>query len=164
VNTPAQEAAAAVMHVGSEHAPAAYAPPEPAHAYQPAEEVSLAPAQLPAARREPETEQRELELDAIQAAASEERVAPRPQPVVEPAVVQTTVEAAAYRARPASQSYALPSDLVQVETSSAAPTPELSVTTADEPSQPRRPRRPPPEPVVNEPLVQIETRSDGEPG
>jgi ribonuclease E len=164
VNTPAQEAAAAVMHVGSEHAPAAYAPPEPAHAYQPAEEVPLAPAQLPAARREPETEQRELELDAIQAAASEERVAPRPQPVVEPAVVQTTVEAAAYRARPASQSYALPSDLVQVETSSAAPTSELSVTTADEPSQPRRPRRPPPEPVVNEPLVQIETRSDGEPG
>jgi hypothetical protein len=83
---------------------------------------------------------------------------------VEPAIAQTTVEAAAYRARPAAETYALPPDLVQVETSSAAPAPEITAGGTVEPQQPRRPRRPPAEPVVNEPLVQIETRSNGERG
>jgi hypothetical protein len=88
--------------------------------------------------------------------------AARPQPSFETVGAQAQGESAAYRARPAAQGFALPSDLVQVETSSAAPASEL--TAIAEPQLPRRPRRPAPEPVASEPLVQIETRSDGEPG
>lgn len=56
-------------------------------------------------------------------------------------------------------SYALPPDMEQIETSRAqnADTPEPQL---EEPRQPRRSRRPRPEPLPQEPMVQIETRNE----
>jgi len=65
----------------------------------------------------------------------------------EPGIVQ---------ARPVA--YALPADMVQVETSHA-PVESLEPE-AVEPQQPRRPRRPRVEPTPQEPMVQIETRNE----
>ena len=56
-------------------------------------------------------------------------------------------------------SYALPVDMVQVETSHASAT-ETEATDTAQTQQPRRPRRPRPEPLPQEPMVQIETRND----
>jgi hypothetical protein len=84
------------------------------------------------------------------------------RPAAEPVSAQTTDEAAAYRARPAAQSFSLPPDLVQIETSASSVAPGLAPAAMSEPQQARRPRRAPSEPAVNEPLVQIETRSDGQ--
>jgi len=55
--------------------------------------------------------------------------------------------------------YALPVDMVQVETSHA-PAMESDATETTEPQQPRRTRRPRPEPLPQEPMVQIETRNE----
>lgn len=67
------------------------------------------------------------------------------------------------RAEPVS--YALPPELVQIETSHApAADADAVVEEPAAPQQPRRPRRPPPEPVAQEPLVQVETRNESSPG
>jgi len=76
---------------------------------------------------------------------------------------RTTVEAAMSHAAPGVTraepvSYALPPDMVQVETSQA-PASDAD-TRASETHQPRRQRRQPPEPVPQEPLVQVETRNE----
>jgi len=63
-----------------------------------------------------------------------------------------------YRAPALAQAYAVPNDMVQVETTHSAAPLEPQAQLEEQPRRPRRPRTP--EPVVeNEPLVQIETRS-----
>ncbi len=89
-----------------------------------------------------------------------EAAAPRympPSEVEQTAQVRQQPEPAAYRAPALAQVYAIPQDLVQVETSNAPAPSELPA--ADE--QPRRPRRPRSSEAApeSEPLVQIETRS-----
>jgi ribonuclease E len=100
-------------------------------------------------------------------ATRQERVAaaaeavPASAPVITPAAApaQAHEEPAAmpaYRAPAPAPTYSLPPDMVQVETTHAAP--PLGATEPD-PIQPRRPRRPAPEtPAETGPLVQVETR------
>lgn len=59
-------------------------------------------------------------------------------------------------------SYALPPELVQIETSHASAA-DTVIEEPAAPQQPRRPRRPAPEPVAQEPLVQVETRNESSP-
>jgi ribonuclease E len=155
VETPVEAggSAAAVAHAAAvpEHEEA----PVPAHVPQPVEQAAPTVEEPAVARYVPAPAP-------MPAETGEPSPAARPQPSFETVGAQAQGESAAYRARPAAQGFALPSDLVQVETSSAAPASEL--TAIAEPQLPRRPRRPAPEPVASEPLVQIETRSDGEPG
>jgi ribonuclease E len=89
---------------------------------------------------------------------------PAPEPVVAapppapPAIVRVAAEPPAEpRVRPAPQQYALPPDMMQVETTHHASVEDTAP--AAEEVRPARPRRPRLEPVVPaEPLVQVETR------
>jgi ribonuclease E len=91
-------------------------------------------------------------------AAAAVREHPEPQPQVVHLVAEP--EPASYRAPALTQAYAMPADLVQVETTHAAARLEPEEP-APESQQPRRPPRPPrPAVIDSEPLVQIETRPE----
>ncbi len=92
----------------------------------------------------------------------EERPAPQPAHEHRPTVVEA-MQSASHRPRTAPQQYALPPELVQVETSSAPPAQAESET--EDSQQARRPRRPRPAETAqeSEPLVQVETRSGSNP-
>jgi hypothetical protein len=113
---------------------------------------------IPAERAEIRVPQAVFGIQPEMHAEVESRVAP--QPSVPPAA--PVEEPPAGRAPAAVESFPLPPELVQIETSrDRLPEP---VAQMEEPAQPRRPRRPRPEPgapVEPEPLVQIETRQEG---
>ncbi|MCW5620099.1 MAG: ribonuclease E/G, partial [Burkholderiales bacterium] len=82
-----------------------------------------------------------------------------PQPQASPVAVAFDSPPVGVRAEPVS--YELPPELVQVETShAAAPESEARTVEAQRPARARRPRS---EPVVQEPLVQVETRNESSP-
>jgi hypothetical protein len=118
------------------------------------------PAQVPETYTPPPAAQHERGEVVETYTPSEPPRAARALPAAEPSHATSTIEAAAYRARPATQSFALPPDLVQIETAPDKSLPEPETPAGASEHQPRRPRRTPPEQVVNEPLVQIETRSE----
>jgi ribonuclease E len=84
-----------------------------------------------------------------------------PQPEVTQRVAEA--EPVSHRAPALTQTYAMPADLVQVETTRAALSPEPGQP-EPESRQPRRPPRPQQPAVIDsEPLVQIETRAEAPP-
>ena len=135
------------------------------------EERALTTAEVPTDDVQQAQEAVQIELQVRESDSMPEPIAlAAPEPVQQPVLPtagdtgpRTTVEAAmshtgpgATRAEPVS--YALPPDMVQVETSQA-PMPEADTPASDE-HQPRRPRRQRPEPIPQEPLVQVETRNE----
>jgi ribonuclease E len=123
------------------------------------------PAPAPAMPAEPPESYIPQPVFESQPVARAEAAAPPPPPASEqapPPPAPLREEPAGGRASEAVTTFALPPELVQIETSrdrGAEP-----IAALEEPAQLRRPRRPRPEsgaPVESEPLVQIETRHEG---
>jgi hypothetical protein len=111
-------------------------------------------AEHPAHARPVETESMDREPRLVE---SEEASASTAEPIAP--VEGQSAEPATYRAPALAQAYAMPADMVQVETTHAATVSDDATAHAD--TQPRRPRRPRASESASEsePLVQIETRS-----
>jgi len=153
VEAPPPTVAAAIEHapaepgLGAAVEPAAHAP----SAVQ-AEPASLSPAEVADATPRVEIHREPLAMHA-QDMGAEHR----------PVEVTESERSGSVRADHVPQSYALPPDLVQVETSAATPSEAYVPEPAPAARRPRRPRSPGVETAANEPLVQVETRGGDSP-